>query len=221
MFFFFPESKYNQEISAQDGFSDDVSEAPTKKESSVTEQKENHSHKETLGLENGTQHLAVFGKGYPSKIQQYGINFKVDRAQIQFLFRDVVTPIQIAAYPIVFFAACCVGFGANCLLTLNLLESPAFSSPDYHFSPASVGYVNFALMGGGIFGLATAGPFSDWISMRLTKGNKGIREPEMRLLAFIPFLVIGFIGMLVCLRILCFSAFILQSIEPYYLPNTL
>lgn len=30
-------------------------------------------------------------------------------------------------------------------------------------------------------GLVTAGPLSDWIAMRLTLRNGGIREPEMRL----------------------------------------
>jgi hypothetical protein len=52
-------------------------------------------------------------------------------------------------------------------------------------------------MVGGIFGLVTAGPFSDWVSMKLTKRNNGIREPEMRLPSFLPFLIIGFIGLLV------------------------
>ena len=41
--------------------------------------------------------------------------------------------------------------------------------------------VNFAILIGAFIGLATAGPFSDWVSARATKKNNGIREPEMRL----------------------------------------
>ncbi|OAX80208.1 hypothetical protein ACJ72_05464 [Emergomyces africanus] len=49
------------------------------------------------------------------------------------------------------------------------------------------------LLGTGI-GLATNGYLSDWISMRATRKNKGIREPEMRLPAMIPYVVIMIIG---------------------------
>ncbi|KAH8819316.1 serine/threonine kinase 16 [Xylogone sp. PMI_703] len=198
MVIFFPETKYEQETIMSAELSDEERSGIQGKEAgSPPQPKEKISHKEETTDTNGVQHLAVLGKGYPSKMQQFGINYKVDRAQIRFLPRDIVTPIQIAAYPVVFFASCCVGFGANSLLVLNLLESPAFSSPVYHFSPASVGYVNFALMGGGMVGLATAGPLSDWISMKLTRANGGIREPEMRLLTFIPFLILTFVGMLI------------------------
>ncbi len=144
-------------------------------------------------------HVSCVGRGRPTTLQRWGVNLKVDTSQVKFLPRDFFTPIRIACYPIILFAACCVGFGANCLLVLNLLESPAFSAPPYNFSPASVGFVNFALMVGGIFGLILGGPFSDWVSMTLTRRNGGIREPEMRLMAMVPFLVIGLLGLLVSL----------------------
>lgn len=137
------------------------------------------------------------GKGYPTRTQRLGMNLRPDRAELKFLPRDLITPFQLVAFPIVLFGACCLGFGANCLLVLNLLESPGFSAAPYNFSPAAVGFVNFALMGGGVVGLLTAGPLSDWISMRLTVRNGGIREPEMRLPALIPFCIVGFIGLLV------------------------
>ena len=142
-------------------------------------------------------HPSYVGRGQPTMPQRWGVNLKVDTSQLKFLPRDFFTPIHIACYPIILFAACCVGFGANCLLVLNLLESPAFSAPPYDFSPASVGFVNFALMIGGIVGLILGGPFSDWVSMTLTRRNRGVREPEMRLMAMIPFLMIGLIGLMV------------------------
>ncbi|RFU31756.1 hypothetical protein B7463_g4584, partial [Scytalidium lignicola] len=199
MFFFFPETKYNQEtiMPSEVVYDEERSDIQQKDETSPPQQKQEISHEEITAADNGVQHLAVLGKGYPSKMQQFGLNWRVDRAQIRFLPRDFVTPIEIASYPVIAFGSCCVGFAANSLLVLNLLESPAFSSAVYNFSPASVGYVNFALMGGGIFGLATAGPLSDWISMKLTKRNGGIREPEMRLLTFIPFVILAFLGLLI------------------------
>ena len=54
------------------------------------------------------------------------------------------------------------------------------------FSSETIGFFNFAILIGAIIGLFTAGPLSDWLSAWLTRKNKGIREPEMRLLTMIP-----------------------------------
>ncbi len=56
------------------------------------------------------------------------------------------------------------------------------------------GFFNFALLIGTFIGLATAGPLSDWVSMKLTIRNNGIREPEMRLVAMIPYVFIMILG---------------------------
>lgn len=47
------------------------------------------------------------------------------------------------------------------------------------------GFFNFAILIGALLGLLTAGPLSDWISMRATIKNNGVREPEMRLPAMV------------------------------------
>lgn len=47
---------------------------------------------------------------------------------------------------------------------------------------------------GAFIGLATAGPFSDWVSARATRRNGGVREPEMRLPAMIPYVLIMILG---------------------------
>jgi MFS family permease len=56
------------------------------------------------------------------------------------------------------------------------------------------GFFNFAILIGALIGLATAGPLSDWVSDRATKKNNGIREPEMRLPAMIPYVCIMILG---------------------------
>ncbi len=204
MIFFFPETKYKRENTLAQYHHHE----PTK--TADADEKTTANANETTDPERLSRHTSVLGHGYPSVTQRWGLNLRPDMAAIKMVPRDVVTPFQLATYPIVLFAGCCMAFCANCLLVLNLLESPGFSRPPYLFKPDSVGFVNFALMVGGIFGLATAGPFSDWISMRLTKRNNGIREPEMRLPSFVPFLVIGFIGLLVSL--------LLSQVKP---PNVL
>ncbi|OKP10045.1 hypothetical protein PENSUB_4510 [Penicillium subrubescens] len=83
---------------------------------------------------------------------------------------------------------------ANCFLTVNVTQSQALAAPPYNWSSQSVGFTNFALLAGIIIGLATSGPLSDWISMRATKKNRGIREPEMRLPAMITYVLIANLG---------------------------
>ncbi len=54
--------------------------------------------------------------------------------------------------------------------------------------------MNFAVLVGAIIGLSTNGLLSDWIAARATKRNGGVREPEMRLPAMIPYVIIMLIG---------------------------
>ena len=77
---------------------------------------------------------------------------------------------------------------------MNLTQSGVFSAPPYNFIPGNVGFVNFAFFAGGLFSLITAGPFSDWVAKKLTIRNNDLREPEMRMMAIIPYCVITVLG---------------------------
>lgn len=57
-----------------------------------------------------------------------------------------------------------------------------------------LGLYNIAILVGAFIGLFTAGPLSDWVSDRATRKNNGVREPEMRLPAMIPYVIIMIIG---------------------------
>jgi hypothetical protein len=79
-------------------------------------------------------------------------------------------------------------------LTINLTQAQNFLAPPYEYSSTVIGFFNFALLIGTFIGLFTAGPLSDWVSMKLTIRNNGIREPEMRLVALIPYVLIMILG---------------------------
>lgn len=106
-------------------------------------------------------------------------------------------PVKMLKLPIVIWGAFQFNFCANIYLMINITQSQALGSPPFNFSPAAVGYTNLALFVGTSFSLVTAGPFSDWISNRATLRNHGIREPEMRLPALLPFAVCGLVGCVV------------------------
>lgn len=129
------------------------------------------------------------GRGSPSKAQwrswqPYEGNFLL----------ELVLPWYLLAFPVVEFAAFIVSWSASCFLTLNLTQAQVFGYPPYNYSSTKIGLFNFAIVVGALIGLFTAGPLSDFIASRLTRRNRGIREPEMRLLTMIPYVIIMIIG---------------------------
>jgi hypothetical protein len=106
-------------------------------------------------------------------------------------------PIKLLKLPIAIWGALQFNFSANIYLMINITQSQALGSPPFNFTPAAVGYTNLALFVGVSFSLLTAGPLSDAISTRATLRNHGIREPEMRLPALLPFALCGLVGCVV------------------------
>lgn len=197
LIFFFPETRRTKALSAPPTTLVDTPPIKGDDEKTIRKTDLHAEHQEETGAEVDiipvNQHL---GRGRPSRTQ---LNFfqSIDRSAVSTILHHIVTPIEIFFYPIIFWVSMAVGAAANSLLCVNLIQSQALAAPPYNFSPANVGFANFALAVGAIIGLAAAGPFSDWIAMRATRRNGGIREPEMRLPALIPFIVAAAVGMTV------------------------
>ncbi|KAM0484909.1 hypothetical protein ACHAP7_002926 [Fusarium lateritium] len=132
------------------------------------------------------------GKGYPSK-QQWML-FQANSSPLRNIMVDLWTPWRLFTYPIVLFASFVVSWSCSNFLILNLTQSQVFAAPPYNMSSQSIGFLNFAILVGALIGLVTAGPFSDWVSAKATTRNGGIREPEMRLPAMIPYVLIMIFG---------------------------
>jgi hypothetical protein len=135
------------------------------------------------------------GKGRPAKWQfrLYQPNAHPLRAMV----KDLWTPWKLFAFPIVEFASFVVSWSCSSFLTINLTQSQVFAAPPYNFSSQTVGFTNFAVLVGAFIGLATGGPLSDWVAEKLTARNNGVREPEMRLVAMIPYVLIMYLGNIV------------------------
>jgi len=129
------------------------------------------------------------GKGKPSKQQ-----WKLWQPFEGNILQEFLLPWYLLLFPIVELAAFTVSWSASSFLTLNLTQSQVFAAPPYNFSPQTVGFFNFAVLVGAVIGLFTAGPLSDFIAAKLTNRNRGIREPEMRLLTAVPYVIIMVIG---------------------------
>ena len=135
------------------------------------------------------------GKGRPIRSQFRPIQgLAAGTTLVVSLVRDFWVPLKLLFFPIVWFGGQSFNFAANQFLFINLSQSQMLEPPPYQFSSLDVGFTNFAVFVGCLIGLLTAGPVSDWISARATKRNNGIREPEMRLPALVPYLILMIIG---------------------------
>ncbi|KID98746.1 MFS transporter, partial [Metarhizium majus ARSEF 297] len=134
------------------------------------------------------------GKGSPSR-QQWML-MQLDSWSLRSLLLSVYMPLKLFTFPIVLFVSFVVSWSLSCVLILNLTQSQVFAAPPYNLSSQS-GLPTFAMVVGGLIGLATAGPFSDWVSARATARNNGIREPEMRLPALVPYVLVMALGQII------------------------
>lgn len=132
------------------------------------------------------------GRGVPSKAQ-----WAIFPPYTGNALQDIWVPWKLFAFPIVEFAAFVVSWSSSALLTVNLTQAQVFAAPPYLFSSSIVGYLNFATLVGALIGLFSAGPLSDAVAARATKRNRGVREPEMRLVAMVPFVICMIIGNIV------------------------
>jgi len=87
--------------------------------------------------------------------------------------------------------------GAKYWYVLTSDPFPLLSYWTENANASHLGFMNFAILVGAIIGLFTAGPLSDYVSARSTRRNNGIREPEMRLPAMIPYIIIMYLGNIV------------------------
>lgn len=169
-----------------EGTEADIAQAPTNDGPSALDKFAALSASETAQRD---PHL---GKGAPRKSQWRP--YQPNAHPFKAILMDLWIPWKLFAFPIVEFAAFVVSFGCSTFLTLNLTQTQNFAAPPYNWSSQTIGFTNFAIFVGAMIGLATGGPFSDWVAAKLTSRNNGIREPEMRLVAMIPYTIIMYLG---------------------------
>lgn len=191
LIFFFPETKWHREQPLEADTMTTApaapSETPLNSNDKIAQPSEVESSKSEVEPVDEWLH-----RGSPSKSQFYF--WKVSPEPVKTMALTLWIPWKLHLFPIVEFAAFVVSWSASVYLTVNLTQLQVFAAPPYNWSSQSIGFTNFAVFVGALIGLATNGPLSDWISMRATRKNNGVREPEMRLPAMIPYVLIAILG---------------------------
>jgi MFS family permease len=194
--FFFPETKWTR-LPPTGGRSVETTpdtKASAEKPTETFEENACPSDPETQSTTTNTRTTSLVGSGTPSKSQFALYHLPKEASTLRTLALAFYIPWKLHVFPIIHLAAFVVSWSASVFLTLNLTQSQAFAAPPYNFSSQTIGFFNFAILVGALIGLLTNGPLSDWISMRATVKNRGVREPEMRLPTMIPYFVICIVG---------------------------
>jgi hypothetical protein len=153
------------------------------------------THTAARNSESGSLETASLPKGRPSRAQFMPFR-KPDTRWKMFVVRDTWTPIKVFFNPIILWAGLMLAGPADLVLFFIITESPVLAAPPYLFRPDQVGYANFAFVVGALIGLATAGPYSDWVAARATRKNGGVREAEMRLPALWFYMIVTILSLI-------------------------
>ncbi|CAD0012195.1 unnamed protein product [Aureobasidium pullulans] len=100
--------------------------------------------------------------------------------------------LSVHQHPEAIVGECGLNYGTcvSWLAVMGTTVALIFSPPPYLFSNSDVGLVWFSPLIGSLIGAYFSGPLNDRLTVYLSNRNRGWREPEYRLWAFIPSAII-------------------------------
>ncbi|KAF7336960.1 MFS general substrate transporter [Mycena venus] len=146
-------------------------------------------HIETRDLEEARLHTKPL-RGYGSSLKMWNGVYKTRSNPLTLLMR----PLLMFFTPIVFWGGLVYGLGITFLVLFAVTVSIIFSQPPYNFSAASVGLTYIGPLIAAFIGTLLAGPLTGYCARVLSKRNKGIFEPEFKLLPVVFYAIFGIMG---------------------------
>ncbi|KAI9766521.1 MAG: hypothetical protein M1840_006478 [Geoglossum simile] len=116
---------------------------------------------------------------------------KTDESFLKLLFR----PFPLFFHPAILWACLIQGTLIGWTVLIGIVLAAIFLGPPLFFNEAQTGYLYSGAFVGAVLGFALAGIISDWSAKWLTLKNKGIYEPEFRLILVIPQMIVGCAGL--------------------------
>ncbi|KAJ7757704.1 MFS general substrate transporter [Mycena maculata] len=129
-------------------------------------------------------------RSYASSLKMWNGVYKTSANSFSLLMR----PLIMFFTPIVLFGGLIYGLGITFLVLFAVSVSIIFSQPPYNFSSASVGLTYAGPLISAFIATVIAGPLTGLCARVLSKRNKGIFEPEFKLLPIILYLIFGTMG---------------------------
>ena len=103
-------------------------------------------------------------------------------------------PFIMFFYPAVLFSFLLYGTTLTWIVVFSVVNGVLFTAPPYNFTVGQAGLTSLGPFVLCIIGEAISGPLNDWICLKLADRNKGIYEPEYRLVLMLVVVPIGAAG---------------------------
>ena len=107
----------------------------------------------------------------------------------------LVRPFPLYLQPAIFWATLIQGTMIGWTVMIGVVLAAIFLGPPLWFDEVQTGYLYTGPFIGALLGFVISGLLADWSAKWMTKRNKGIYEPEFRILLVLPQLVFGCAGL--------------------------
>lgn len=111
------------------------------------------------------------------------------------IFKLILRPLPLFFHPAIFWACLIQGAMIGWTVMIGIVLAAIFLGPPLWFNEVKTGYMYTGPFLGAILGFVVAGLLSDWSTKLMIRRNKGVYEPEFRILLVIPQLVFGCAGL--------------------------
>ena len=112
-------------------------------------------------------------------------------------WKAVVKPLFLIAYPAVLYSSVVYSSFFAWLVAFGVVGSAIFAAPSYNLTPSQISLINIPLFIVALIACPLAGWFTDMAAKSIAKRNKGVFEPEFRLVLMLiaaPISTAGLIG---------------------------
>ncbi|KAI9781388.1 MAG: hypothetical protein M1839_005982 [Geoglossum umbratile] len=110
-------------------------------------------------------------------------------------FKLLLRPFPLFFHPAILWGCLIQGTLIGWTVLIGVVLAAIFLGPPLFFNQAQTGYLYSGAFVGAVLGFLLAGILSDWSAKWLTRKNKGIYEPEFRLILVIPQVIVGCAGL--------------------------
>lgn len=107
----------------------------------------------------------------------------------------LLRPLPLFLHPAVLWACLIQGALIGWTVMIGVVLAAIFLGPPLWFDEERTGYMYVGPFVGAILGFAVSGLLSDWSAKFMMKRNKGVYEPEFRILLVVPQLIFGCVGL--------------------------
>jgi MFS family permease len=195
--FFVPETSYRRDAVVVVASHTGVDGDPEKPGVQPGHMKLGHEHDLSHLPEGKNQHLSYStSRAAAEKKHTFIQSLRVFTGRYSYapLYKVFTRPVVLFFYPAIFWAFLVYGTTLTWIVVFSVVNGVLFLQPPYSFTVSQVGLISLSPFILTLLGEIISGPLNDWICVYLTKKNKGIYEPEFRLVLMTVVAILGTVG---------------------------